>query len=242
MDPARGKLLDVGQVGIKESQLPSHDAGSFDPRSLFASAHHSFELEIGSGKGTFLVQQAVQQPDTNFLGIEWTSEFWRYSADRVRRRGLENIRIVHGDATELCRFRFCDSIAKVIHLYFSDPWPKTRHHKRRVIQDETLRQFHRILIDGGELRLVTDHVELWQWYHAHAARHADLFEIKPFIAPQSARAGEVVGTNFERKFAREGRLFNAMTLVRRPAVPTLRVSSAPPNWRSFSRHPDPFVI
>ncbi len=243
MDPARGKTLDVGNFGIDQSHLPAHDAGPFDPRLLFAAPAHSFEIEIGTGKGTFLVQQAVRQPNTNFLGIEWTAEFWRYAADRVRRRDLTNIRVLHTDATELCRFWLPDEIAAVIHLYFSDPWPKSRHHKRRVVQDETLRHFHRVLKPGGELRLVTDHVELWKWYQEHAARNAELFEIKPFATPESANAGEVVGTNFERKFAREGRPFMAMTLVKRPtpsvAISAARSSSQPPNPRSFSRLPDP---
>ena len=99
MDPARGKILDVGTFGLNQSHLPAHDAGPFDPRDLFASPKNLFEMEIGTGKGTFLVQQAVRQPDTNFLGIEWTAEFWRYAADRVRRRELSNIRVLHTDAT-----------------------------------------------------------------------------------------------------------------------------------------------
>ena len=254
MDPARGKILDVGTFGLNQSHLPAHDAGPFDPRDLFASPKNLFEIEIGTGKGTFLVQQAVRQPDTNFLGIEWTAEFWRYAADRVRRRELSNIRVLHTDATELCRYWLPDEIATVIHLYFSDPWPKTRHNKRRVVQDETLRHFHRVLKPEGELRLVTDHVELWKWYQEHAERNANLFHIKPFLSPESAREGEMVGTNFERKFAREGRPFMAMTLVKRQAPMAARLSgqsagksvgnsagnssSIQPNPRSFSRLPD----
>ncbi|MSR44898.1 MAG: tRNA (guanosine(46)-N7)-methyltransferase TrmB [Phycisphaerales bacterium] len=214
MDAARGKTLDVGAVGLKQSQIPSHAAGAFDPRVLFPSASNPLEIEIGSGKGTFLVQQAARQPGTNFLGIEWTAEFWRYAADRVRRRELANVRLLQIDASEFFRFWLPSGIASVIHLYFSDPWPKTRHHKRRVIQDETLAHFHRVLSSAGELRIVTDHVELWAWCEDHAARNAHLFSVTPFVAPDSAGVGEVVGTNFERKFAREGRPFMAMTLVK----------------------------
>lgn len=215
MDPARGKKLDVGLIGFDRSHLPPLGSGLFDPRTLFANPSHALEIEIGSGKGTFLVQQAACQPETNFLGIEWTAEFWRFAADRVRRRELSNVRLLHTDATELFRFWLPDEIARVVHLYFSDPWPKTRHHKRRVIQDETLRHFHRVLAPGGELRIVTDHVDLWKWDQEHVARHDQFFEIRPFAPPASAGSGEVVGTNFERKFAREGRPFMAMTLAKR---------------------------
>ena len=211
---SRGRELDVSGWGHASRELPPADEGPFDPRSWFEHSGRPFELEIGSGKGTFLVQQSVLQPDTNFLGVEWAGEFFRYAADRVRRHQMSNVRMLHADASEFTRFWCPDGIAQVIHLYFSDPWPKTRHHKRRVIQDESLRQFHRVLAPGGELRLVTDHPELWAWYEDHADRNQELFSRARFDSPDSARENEVVGTNFERKFAREGRPFHSMTLLR----------------------------
>ena len=219
-----GRELVPGDVGIEMRSLPplpdaaSADAArallAFDPRRWFPAPNRRFELEIGSGKGTFLLQQAELEPETNFLGIEWAGEFWAYAADRIRRRGMPNVKLLHGDATEFIRTRVPDGIVSVIHLYFSDPWPKTRHHKRRVIQDHTLRDFHRILAPRGELRIVTDHDALWTWDVEHAERASALFERREFEKPASAREGEVVGTNFERKFRREGRPFHAMTLVR----------------------------
>jgi tRNA (guanine-N7-)-methyltransferase len=206
--------------GIDASDLPSFDATNreasrIDPRAWFDHPERRFEIEIGSGKGTFLVQQAVLKPEVNYLGIEWAGEFYRYAADRMRRRGLENVRVLHAHAVEFIRYRCPDAIASVIHLYFSDPWPKKRHHKRRVVQDRSLGDIHRVLLPRGELRLVTDHDDLWAWYEDHAARNADLFERRAFAAPESAGEGELVGTNYERKFAVEGRPFHAMTLIRR---------------------------
>ncbi len=238
MDPARGKQLDVGQIGLGRADLPAHDAGPFDARALFAFPTRPFEIEIGSGKGTFLVQQASLQPESNFLGIEWTAEFWRYASDRIRRRELSNVRLLHTDATEFFRYWLPDGIARVIHLYFSDPWPKSRHHKRRVVQDESLRQFHRVLEAAGELRIVTDHVDLWNWYREHAARNTHLFAERPFVAPDSAQEGELVGTNFERKFAREGRPFMAMTLVKVPGASAGRSMFEPPTRTPVSAPQD----
>ena len=212
---SRGKELDSGEYGYVTADLPPHDSGPFDPRDWFGHPSRRFELEIGSGKGTFLVQQSVLEPETNFLGIEWAGEFCRYAADRIRRHEMKNVRMLHTDATEFIRYWCPDGITDVIHLYFSDPWPKSRHHKRRVLQDETIQQFHRLLVDGGELRLVTDHAELWAWYEDHASRHESIFERQEFVRPESAGSSEIVGTNFERKFAREGRPFNAMTLLRK---------------------------
>jgi len=209
-------------VGIALADLPPFDQGRIDPRAWFDDPSAPFEIEIGSGKGTFLLQQAKARPEVNYLGIEWAAEFYKYAADRVRRAGLKNVRLLHADAVEFLRFWCADGVARVIHLYFSDPWPKSRHHKRRVVQDSTLTEFHRVLtsastpgIARGELRLVTDHDDLWAWYEDHAARNAHLFDRRPFERPESAGAGEVVGTNFERKYAREGRPFHAMTLVKR---------------------------
>jgi len=220
MRPTRGKPLVTDHYGIELADLPSFDAdhpeaSRLDPREWFPHPERRFELEIGSGKGTFLIQQAALQPDVNFLGCEWAGEFYRYAADRIRRRELDNVRMLHADAVEFVRFRCADAVAAVIHLYFSDPWPKKRHHKRRVVSDRSLAAFHRILAAGGELRIVTDHDELWAWCEEHADGNADRFERRPFEGTTSAGAGELVGTNYERKFAREGRPFHAMTLVRR---------------------------
>lgn len=215
---SRGRELNTEGFGIEAVDLPPPERGRIDPRGWFEHSGRRFEIEIGSGKGTFLVQQAPLQPDVNYLGIEWAGEFYRYAADRMRRRHLTNVRMLHADATEFLRY-WCESgVAAVIHLYFSDPWPKKKHHKRRVVQDHTLPVFHRVLQPGGELRLVTDHDDLWAWYEDHAARHAHLFERVAFDRPGSAGAHEVVGTNFERKFREEGRAFHAMTLIRLDAA------------------------
>lgn len=219
---SRGKELITEGFGFDQSDLPPFDPQDrasciVDPRRWFRRPELPFEIEIGSGKGTFLVQQASLKPNINYLGIEWVGEFYRYAADRMRRRGLENVRVLHADAVQFLRFWCAEGITSVIHLYFSDPWPKKRHHKRRVVQDQTLADFHRVLASEGEVRLVTDHDALWQWYEDHAARHAALFDRRPFAAPESADAGELVGTNYERKFAVEGRPFHAMTLARKNA-------------------------
>src|SRR5262249_54004134 len=127
-----GARADVAGFGIEQSQLPPFEAGRIDPRLWFDHRHRRFEIEVGSGKGTFLVQEAPQHGEVNYLGIEKSPEYWRFAADRVRRHGLANVRILRADAVEFLRYWCADGVASVVHLYFSDPWPKTRHHKRRV--------------------------------------------------------------------------------------------------------------
>lgn len=211
---ARGKTLDVGEIGIEMRSLPSFEDGRIDPRNWFHDSGPPLEIEIGSGKGTFLLQESQRRPEPNYLGFEWASEFYRYAADRVRRNHLPNVRLMFGDATEFLRFWCDDNVADVIHLYFSDPWPKKHHHKRRVIQDTTIETFHRVLKPGGMVHVVTDHDELWQWCEEHFQRNKHLFSKHDFGAAQSAGVGELVGTNFERKYRREGRPFHSTTLKR----------------------------
>ena len=208
-------------------------AGYIDIRRWFPHPERRLEIEIGSGKGTFLIQQGAMRPETNYLGIEYAREFYLYAADRIRRRveasgELTNVRMLNFDAAAFLRWRVPDGCAAVIHLYFADPWPKTRHHKRRMVQDEFLRQCRRILAPGGELRIVTDHADYWAWMEEHFARWCvpfttpdapGGFERLPFDRAESAGQDEVVGTNFERKYKREGRPFYGAILRRSENVP-----------------------
>jgi len=220
-----------GRVGISPREFPALPdavatdplAGRLDPRRWFADPSRPFEIEIGSGKGAFLLQHGGSHPEANILGIEWAREFYLYTADRVRRSGLANARVLHGDGVEFLRWRVPDGIVRVVHLYFSDPWPKSRHHKRRVVQDGFLAQAWRVLEPGGELRIVTDHEGYWSWMEEHFARWcgqragvALRFERLAFHPPPGVGEGELVGTNFERKYRKEGREFHACVL-RKPA-------------------------
>jgi tRNA (guanine-N7-)-methyltransferase len=225
-----GRHLDdaPGVVGVTREELPPlpdailHDplAARVDPRLWFPDPNLPLEVEIGVGKGAFLLGEASAHPDINYLGIERAREFYLYAADRVRRRALRNVRMLHADAPDFLRWRCPDSIVRTIHLYYSDPWPKTRHHKNRVVQDIFLAQVHRVLIPAGELRLVTDHPQLWEWYQRFIERWANpgdrvvreltgreppLFECLPFAPPPWVDDEALVGTNYERKTRAQGR-------------------------------------
>jgi len=209
---------DVGHHGFSQDDLPELDHGPVDLRSYFGFApdpQRPMDLEIGSGKGTFLVQQGTLDPTTDYLGIEWAKSFWRHAADRARRHELANVRVLWADATVFVRNFVSDNSFRRVHIYFPDPWPKKRHNKRRSVQAPFLRELHRVLTDQGEIRLATDHADYFEWMLEHASQVTDLFEQLPFERPASAGEGELVGTNFERKYRREGRPFQAMILRKR---------------------------
>ena len=231
MTASAASEMDVTGVGLTREDLPPLEEAPFDPREWFAGGEdRPLDLEIGSGKGTFLVQQARLTPGVDYLGVEYAKEYWRHAADRARRHGLDNVRVLHADAGEVVTHWFADGIFRQVHIYFPDPWPKARHHKRRLVQADYLRQLHRVLQgsdeaiaegdppaipSAGVVRLATDHADYFAWMEEHAAAVEDIFERRPFESSASAEEGELVGTNFERKYRREGRSFYGMVLVKR---------------------------
>ena len=176
--------------------------------------NHPVELEIGMGKGTFLTEQAKARPDVNFFGIEWARWFWRYASDRMRRHELRNVHTVRAEASFfLNEFVPAESIS-VLHIYFPDPWPKARHNKRRLIQPKFMPVVARVLKPGGRIQVVTDHQGYWEENIEPTIKSAEGFTVVDYNRPGSAGEGEFVGTNFERKYRREGRPFYAMAGVK----------------------------
>ena len=175
---------------------------------------HPVEMEIGMGKGTFLTEQAKARPGVNFFGIEWANFYWRYASDRLRRHKCDNARTVRAEALFFLREHVADASLSVIHVYFPDPWPKKRHHKRRLVQQPFLDQARRVLMPGGRLQVVTDHKGYWEENIEPLVRAAAGFTVVDYNRPGSAGDGEFVGTNFERKYQREGRPFYAIAAVR----------------------------
>lgn len=217
--------LDTTGIGYTMDDLPPIEQAPINPLAFFDPetnwdtpftddhrARFHAELEIGSGKGTFLVQHAPLHPGTYFLGLEYAAAFYRHAADRIRRHNVTHVRMLHAEAGLFVRQYIPAASFETVHLYFPDPWPKKRHHKRRLVQASFLEHLHRILKPAGHVRLATDHEDYFQWMLEHAAEVTALFEKLPFEPPASAAEGELVGTNFERKYRREGRTFNGMVL------------------------------
>ena len=199
--------LIIEPIGLEIDSLPK----PIDWAALYDN-DHPVEIEIGMGKGTFLTEQAKARPETNFFGIEWARWFWRYASDRLRRHGCMNARTARVEALFFLTEYVKDASVFVLHVYFPDPWPKARHHKRRLIQEPFMKQVARVLVPGGRLQIVTDHQGYFE--QIDQVVRASPLQIVEYNKPGSAAEGEFVGTNFERKYRREGRPFYAIAAVK----------------------------
>jgi tRNA (guanine-N7-)-methyltransferase len=162
-------------------------------------------IEIGSGKGTFLLKQAGARPEDNFLGIEWASKYYRHAVDRIGRWGLTNVRIIRTDAAVFLADFIPDSSVDFFHIYFPDPWPKKRHHKRRFIRPANLEHLIRCLKTGGQLKIATDHKEYFEVIQKLINNEDKRLEEIQFHPTSGADTGEWVGSNFERKYLKDQR-------------------------------------
>ncbi len=168
-----------------------------DPGKVFGNDHR-IVLEIGSGKGRFLIASAVEQPDLNFIGIEKSLHYFRVIRDRVLKRGLRNVRLINHDAFLVMQKMIPGGTLAEVHIYFPDPWPKTRARKRRIIRPEALAELRRVLVDGGSGIFVTDHRE---YYEEAAPLIGEFFRSEARIpGPDDAPR-----TNYEAKYRAEGR-------------------------------------
>ena len=119
-----------------------------------------FYLEIGSGKGDFLINMALKFPDKQFVGIEKNVTCSGITAKKMVEAEVKNAKLVYADAANILPL-LKDGSVKVIFLNFSDPWPKKRHHKRRLTSNLFLKEYLRVLPKGGRLIFKTDNLDLF---------------------------------------------------------------------------------
>jgi tRNA (guanine-N7-)-methyltransferase len=146
------------QQGLLDTLLPQISIHLTEPIALAGETW----LEIGFGGGEHMATQAGRHPEVTILGAEPFVNGVASAVRHVEEGGLRNVRILHGDARELVTALPDQSIARVFVL-FPDPWPKTRHHKRRIINPVMLQELARVLEPGGTLRFATDVAGYADW-------------------------------------------------------------------------------
>jgi len=146
------RLAELAPKGVGWAENPKRNP--IDPGALFGDAREIW-LEIGFGAGEHMLHLAASHPDIGIIGCEAYINGVAMLLSGIERAGVSNLAIHPGDARDLMDVLPADSVAKVFLLY-PDPWPKTRHHKRRFINPSNLDQLARIMAPGATLRLATD--------------------------------------------------------------------------------------
>jgi tRNA (guanine-N7-)-methyltransferase len=191
-----------------------------------------WEMEIGFGKGRFLLAQAAACPERRFLGIERAGKYFRLAAARAGRRGLGNLLLLEGEALFVLATALPGAFAQAIHIYFPDPWPKARHHRRRLLDAESVDLVLRALTPGGCLFFATDFLPYGERVREVLASHGALSVSEIEVGwPEGPR------TNYEAKYVAEGRSIVRLEARTAAGAPGLHPRGAP--WVLAATAPDP---
>ncbi|MEI7750466.1 MAG: tRNA (guanosine(46)-N7)-methyltransferase TrmB [Candidatus Omnitrophota bacterium] len=172
------------------------------------------EMEIGCGKGKFLVARSIENPHTNFFGIDRVSKFMNIGKTRAQKRALPNIRFLRAEARAFLTEAIAPGSVSLFHIYFPDPWPKRRHHVRRVFTTELLKLLHARLVPGGLVEIATDDKDYFDAMKKTIAATAELWE-NVREAVNERILGGMNKTSYEIKWAAQGRSLYYRELKRR---------------------------
>ena len=176
-------------------------ASWFEPldwRAVF-ERDQPIEIDLGCGKGSFLLWAANTWPKRNFLGVERRLRRLRRVDRKAVRIGLNNLRLVRMEAAYLVTKLVPDGSVSTYHVLFPDPWPKRRHRARRLISLDFVTELHRTMTAGGTVNCATDHLEYFEWIQRAFQTSARFAETEPVALPAEAH------TDFEKEFVAAGK-------------------------------------
>ncbi len=217
----RGRRLRPGLKARLTELLPRlaialPQQGDFlDPAGLFDPPPEGIGLEIGFGAGEHLAWQAERHREIGFLGAECFVNGVAGLLREVRERRLDNIRIYQGDGRDLLD-ALPEGALDCVYILFPDPWHKVRHHKRRLIQDETLERLAEVMKDGVELRLATDDMGYLRWMLERLVRNPKFQWLAQGCRDWRERPGDWPPTRYEVKALGQGRRPVYLRFRRRP--------------------------
>ncbi|MFD2446446.1 tRNA (guanosine(46)-N7)-methyltransferase TrmB [Bacillus sp. CGMCC 1.16607] len=159
-------------------------------------------IEIGTGKGRFVTGMAKANPEINYIGIELADSVIVTALDKLIEEELPNLKLLNVNAVELENY-FAKGDVDRIYLNFSDPWPKTRHEKRRLTFESFLRIYENILVDEGEIHFKTDNQGLFEYSLTSFSKYGLLLTFVSLDLHQSDFEGNIM-TEYEEKFSNKG--------------------------------------
>ncbi|MBY0124144.1 tRNA (guanosine(46)-N7)-methyltransferase TrmB [Bacillus sp. S/N-304-OC-R1] len=170
--------------------------------------HEAFEkkqplhIEIGTGKGRFITGMAKANPDINYIGIELQDSVIVTALDKIIEDELTNIKLMNVNAADLAEFFEKGEVDRV-YLNFSDPWPKTRHAKRRLTYKTFLKNYENILVKNGEIHFKTDNQGLFEFSLMSFSEYGLLLKDVSLDLHNSGFEGNIM-TEYEEKFSSRG--------------------------------------
>ena len=217
----RGHKLRPRRQALMRDLLPEieidleQSADVIDPRSFFSAGIKEIWLEIGFGAGEHLAWQAARRPDVGFIGCEPFMNGVAALLSRIAEDNLVNVRIFPDDARLLLARLGAGGVSRLA-ILFPDPWPKKRHHKRRIVSPEIVTRCADILADGGEFRFATDHAELARWTLLHMQRERRFNWLAERAADWRERPEDWPETRYEEKAREAGRASIFLRYLRLP--------------------------
>ncbi|MBK8173854.1 MAG: tRNA (guanosine(46)-N7)-methyltransferase TrmB [Rhodospirillales bacterium] len=196
------------------------DGALIEPATLFPRAKSEVWLEIGFGAGEHLIKRAQARPDVGFIGCEPYVNGVAALVSRAEAMALGHIRVFADDARLLLDRLRPATIARVF-ILFPDPWPKKRHHRRRLIQPDIVRHLARILIDGGVLLFATDNMDYARWALNCVTANSDFSWLARRPADWREQPQGWETTRYEAKAQARGERCVYLSFLRRATVPAV---------------------
>ncbi len=216
----KGHTLSQRQQGLMDDLLPKLSVdvsdivpSNLDALALFSEAQTKVWLEIGFGKGEHMAWQAAHNPDVAFIGCEPYLNGIAGLLTHIDESDIDNIRIYGDDARHILTALPEASVDRLFLLH-PDPWPKTRHAKRRFIGPKNLDEIARVLVDGGEFRVGTDHPVYREWTALQMAQREDFTWTAEIPSDWAKRPDDWPETRYEIKSLKEGRPATYFRFVR----------------------------
>ena len=157
------------------------------------------QVDLGCDDGSFLSEVATQNPERNFLGVEKLAG--RVAKSCRKSAHLSNVRVLNVESSYAVRYLLPEGRVETFYLFFPDPWPKRRHHRRRIVQSEFLTSIERALEPGGIIYLATDDLDYFQQME-RIASSTDKFEC--ILRSSLGTNANLPETKFERRFREQG--------------------------------------
>ena len=192
--------------------IPADWTAPLDLAAAFGRPPRRLEVDLGCGKGRFLLARAAAHPQTSFLGLDRQTRRLAKVERKAQRAQLSNIRLLYAEAAYAVAQLLPPGSVAAYYIFFPDPWPKRRHHRRRLFDAAFLDALNATLMPGGCLHLATDHLDYFGSIHRLLAGDARFFESRPFVTPDEER------TDFELIFLQQNKTIGRCSFTKKAGI------------------------